>query len=512
MLSSLQVTGENAFSYSYNGRNQLSSVTNPNSVQVSFTGACPERKRGDDADRRTRITDPGSYVEFLYNARDWITDVRNRTTGGTTRYDASYSYNDSTLWDNVGNPLKRTENIAGSTYTTTLRYDAVYRETEETKRDSSNNVVYSLSYSYDACGNRLTRALGGTTNYYGYDDNNKLTRIGSTQGGSDLATFSYDNNGNMTEVYGALYGRKTLTYTDENYLASIAYAGTTDYYSYTLDGRRCRATLGGTTYRYLYDGQRVVEDLADSGSVQARYTTEDGTYNGVMLHLYRVTGALSRFPMYDSAGSVRGLLDASGTVTDLYELDTFGRSISTSGSTPNDYRFGGGWGYITDPSGMLQLGVRHYWPELGLFLQQDPPRNSAASYLYADANPVTGLDPTGLLSFRVCWDRYWSVDTTGPTTWGPWVYSITCQLQMGVNWVSRQFYRWGWAQHISRLYKDHCCISYCGHWSYGCTTTLVSTTYSCVYDTDFDLVTVNLGWWIGFGGGCWHEHPTPVHP
>lgn len=91
--------------------------------------ACLEQSRG---------------VEYVYNARNWLTDVRNRTTGGTTRYEATYYYQDGTLWDHTGNPVKRTENLAGSTYTTTLRYDAVYRQTEETKRDSGNNVLYSL--------------------------------------------------------------------------------------------------------------------------------------------------------------------------------------------------------------------------------------------------------------------------------------------------------------------------------------------------------------------------------
>ena len=38
--------------------------------------------------------------------------------------------------------------------------------------------------------------------------------------------------------------------------------------------------------------------------------------------------------MYDNIGSVRGLVDASGTVTDCYELDTFGRQVSSSGTTP----------------------------------------------------------------------------------------------------------------------------------------------------------------------------------
>ena len=57
-------------------------------------------------------------------------------------------------------------------------------------------------------------------------------------------------------------------------------------------------------------------------------------------------------------------MNASGTVTDTYHLDAWGQQIGSSGSTPNAYRFGGAWGYITDPSGMLQLGARFYWPEV----------------------------------------------------------------------------------------------------------------------------------------------------
>jgi hypothetical protein len=41
-------------------------------------------------------------------------------------------------------------------------------------------------------------------------------------------------------------------------------------------------------------------------------------------------------------------------------MDTFGKQLATAGSTPNLCRFGGAWVYITDPSGFLQLGARHY--------------------------------------------------------------------------------------------------------------------------------------------------------
>jgi RHS repeat-associated protein len=149
------------------------------------------------------------------------------------------------------------------------------------------------------------------------------------------------------------------------------------------------------TATHLYNGERVLEELNDSGTMTARYTTENGSYYGSLLHLYRPSGTLSRFPMYDNIGTARGLLDASGTATDWYELDTFGRQVSSSGTTPNPYRYGAAWGYITDPSGMLQLGARFYWPELGRFVSQDPIRHHRNWYLYADNLPVNRIDPTG---------------------------------------------------------------------------------------------------------------------
>ena len=167
--------------------------------------------------------------------------------------------------------------------------------------------------------------------------------------------------------------------------------------------------LNGAPRRYFYNGERVLEELSDSGTMQARYTTENDSYYGQWLHLYRPTGSLSRFPMYDNIGSTRGLLDASGTATDWYELDTFGRQMFASGPTPNPYRFGGAWGYITDTpgSGLLQLGARLYWPEVGRFVQQGPAGEGANRYAYADGNPLTGRDPEGLA--EIGFDAYLGV-------------------------------------------------------------------------------------------------------
>jgi RHS repeat-associated protein len=102
--------------------------------------------------------------------------------------------------------------------------------------------------------------------------------------------------------------------------------------------------------------------------------------------------------MADIVGTSRRLLSETATVTDTYSLDAFGRQMSASGSTVNPYRFGAAWGYIADTpgSGLLQLGARFYWPEVGRFIQQDPAGDGMNWYAYVENSPVVWMDPDGL--------------------------------------------------------------------------------------------------------------------
>jgi hypothetical protein len=65
----------------YTDRNQLQYVNDEmGTTQGGFTY--------DNGGRLTLLTRPGSYIIYQYNARDWLTAVLNRTSGGVTRYDA----------------------------------------------------------------------------------------------------------------------------------------------------------------------------------------------------------------------------------------------------------------------------------------------------------------------------------------------------------------------------------------------------------------------------------------
>jgi len=98
---------------------------------------------------------------------------------------------------------------------------------------------------------------------------------------------------------------------------------------------------------------------------------------------------------------VRALADETGLVTDAYSYDAFGVRLSaTGGGTPNAYRYTGEQ-WDTD-LGMYFLRARYLDPETGRFHTLDTYEGSRSDpqtlhkYLYAHANPVMGVDPSGM--------------------------------------------------------------------------------------------------------------------
>jgi len=182
---------------------------------------------------------------------------------------------------------------------------------------------------------------------------------------------------------------------------SISHPGGTDTFSWNALGQRMRATFWGPgcVRRYFYDGQRVLEETNDAGGIYARYIAEGSSYYDPLLLFARCSGEV-RYPLYDGIGTTQRLVDQNGTVTDSYTLDAFGKPFSSTGSTRNPYRYGGAWDYFTDylGSGLLQLGHRFYWPEVGRFIQQDPEGEGVNWYAYVGNNPTSYVDPVGGLA------------------------------------------------------------------------------------------------------------------
>jgi RHS repeat-associated protein len=93
------------------------------------------------------------------------------------------------------------------------------------------------------------------------------------------------------------------------------------------------------------------------------------------------------------------LTNATGVVTDAYDYDAFGKKVNLTGTTPNEFLYRG---EQYDPDlGLYYLRARYYNPATGRFLNRDPEDGNPVDpktlhkYLYADGDPVNGLDPTG---------------------------------------------------------------------------------------------------------------------
>jgi RHS repeat-associated protein len=138
---------------------------------------------------------------------------------------------------------------------------------------------------------------------------------------------------------------------------------------------------------------QVVEEL-QNGSVTKQYTY------GLDLISQRQSSGVS-FYNYDGHGSVRGLSNVSGSVTDTYSYDTFGSLIERTGSTENNYLYAGE--QFDSDLGFYYNRARYLNVSTGRFISQDTfegdleSPNSLHKYLYAENNSVNKIDPSGNL-------------------------------------------------------------------------------------------------------------------
>ena len=106
--------------------------------------------------------------------------------------------------------------------------------------------------------------------------------------------------------------------------------------------------------------------------------------------------------LVDGLGSTRGLADSTGNVTDIYHYDAYGNLIDSVGSSENDYLFAGE--QFDSNLDQYYLRQRYYDPSVGRFTRRDTweGRNNEPitlhKYIYANANPVNYIDPSGLFS------------------------------------------------------------------------------------------------------------------
>ena len=340
-----RLSGNNTTTYSYDPASNLATAAYPNGLQSSFT----------------------------YDTLNRLTAMNAGT--------ASYSYQ-------LGPTGNRTQSTESNGRTINWTYDGIYRLTNESITSDPHSVDGSVAYGLDPVGNRLTESssiAGINSGSYGYNADD------------EVSTETYDGNGNTLSA-----GGKSFTYDAENHLTGMSVSGTTVSVVYDAFGNRVAKTVNGVTTKYLVEDDvnptgypQVLDELTGS-AVTRTYTyglqriSEDQIVNGTWT---------PSFYTYDGGGNVRQLTNLAGAVTDTNEYDAFGNLIASSGTTPNAYLYRG---EQFDPDlGLYYLRARYYNPATGRFMSRDPqggdPTNPASlhKYLYADGDPVNGVDRSG---------------------------------------------------------------------------------------------------------------------
>jgi RHS repeat-associated protein len=366
----------------------------------------------DGLNRMSTVTDPeGDVTRYSYNSVGNLetTEFANGTTESRVYDDlnrlvfletvgpagvvASFDY---TL-DAVGN---RTHVLEHSGREVAYEYDELYRLIGESISDSAQGDQ-TINYTYDDVGNRLTRDDSGdglTT--YDYDENARLlTEV--TNGVT--ASYTYDDNGNTLS-------RETATdavFYDWDYENRLVAADTNGdgninvENEYDADGIRVEQSVDGDATRFLLDKNQtytqVLEEYTPGGVIKVIYV-----HGSDLISQDRPAETGKSFHVVDGLGSTRALIDRMGVLTDHYIYDAFGRMIDHVGSTDNLYLFAG-----ERRDSMLRtdyLRARYLAFAAGRFLTADPHGGWISSpatlhpFLYARANPVNWVDPSGEFS------------------------------------------------------------------------------------------------------------------
>jgi len=297
------------------------------------------------------------------------------------------------------------------------------------------------SYTYDACGNMITRGSQSLS----YDEQNRLTQVA---GGTATVSFGYAAGGQRLWKYNAASGTYTI------WIGGIYEINTTKTLCHVFAGGKRICTFepqGGGLWSHVPGSKRWFATTCAVGSAfdwsmqkgRAPLTMLIFTLGGVLCVCVAARRKYSKLPIAarfriswwhqiisvvsivlfiftttenveaqtyspvfyyyhsDNIGSSNVLTDRSGQRVQHYEYSAFGQNTFTGDSLAfkisNRYT-----GQIADDeTGLYYYGARYYDPELGRFIQPDTMLPGGMNpqalnrYSYVLNNPLNANDPDG---------------------------------------------------------------------------------------------------------------------
>ena len=198
----------------------------------------------------------------------------------------------------------------------------------------------AINRSFDPAGNRLLAASNGVPSVASY---NALNQITSAAPG--------------------LTNSMTCLWDAENRLISVSNGTNAATFAYDGLGQRVQIveSQGGTITRirwFVWSDGKICEEHDENGGVVKRFFPQGEQMYGNNYYYTR-----------DQLGSVREMLDATGTVRFRNDYDPYGVATKIQGDLRSDFEYAGM--YYHEASGLNLTLYRAYNPTLGRWLSRD---------------------------------------------------------------------------------------------------------------------------------------------
>ncbi len=296
--------------------------------------------------------------------------------------------------------------------------------------------VCQFAYGRDIAAGRITnwvqQAGAQTPSIYnfGYDADDQLLSATVSSGGDQVNAYSYlyDGDGNrLTEQIGCI--TNTAKFNALNQI-NWAVAGASRTNEWDAEDRLTAVNSGdqrtGDSFMMVWGGPFSIRLLVNGLQVSQRVLVwcdheicEERDATGATItkryfpqgvQLETGTNAGNYYYALDHLGSIRGVVDSSGTVRARYSYDPYGRQTLVAGDVPADFAFAGM--FWSTEAGLALTHYRAYDPNLGRWLSRDPFEDAELDqgpnlYAYVADNPVNNRDSLGLC----CDDLKFEYDT-----------------------------------------------------------------------------------------------------